>query len=388
MYKKPLFVIFVLILCTLGCSLSSNRAGEFAPTEVGTPEGPNVTKDIGSAGGTLASPDGRLTLTVPQNALTKTLPFSIQPITNKAGNGLGLAYRLEPNGKTFTTPLEISVRYDEKDLEGTVPEALSIAYQDKEGAWHAQKSARLDQAATTLTISTTHFTDFAILAGIQISPVKATVYVNEEIHVHLIQCKEPGFWGRLFSRRLDCSPAPRGSDSWVLRGPGRINYEWAKGVGYMAPAKKPTPNRAVVEVTIDFNLRNQNTGESFTERRTFSTKITIIDRGYRATGSTADLTYSGVICDLEKPFTVSGSVIGYKFQFTPSSATAGTVTITAAGMSVKAQGGGTYTIEGADTDRPRIAMKANVVGHSPVGSRTGSGTVYIDLVPLEKGECN
>ena len=113
-------------------------------------------------------------------------------------------------------------------------------------------------------------------------------------------------------------------------------------------------------------------------------------QGYRATGSTADLTYSGIICDLEKPFTVSGSVINYKFQFTPSSATAGTVTISAAGMSVKAQGGGTYTIEGANTDRPRIAMTANVVGHSPVSSVTGSGTVYIDLVPLPhvSVECN
>jgi hypothetical protein len=144
-------VVGVLVIGALGYILFSRKAGYteviFPATEVGKPEGPRVTKDIGPAGGSIASPDGRLTLTVPQNALTETVAFSIQPITNKAGGGLGLAYRLEPDGKTFTTPLEISVRYDEKDLEGTVPEALALAYQDKERAWHAQKSAKLDQAA-------------------------------------------------------------------------------------------------------------------------------------------------------------------------------------------------------------------------------------------------
>lgn len=96
----PLVVIIaVLIVCVLGYKqfLSKNNASEmiFAATETGTPQGEKITKEIGPAGGTLASPDGRLTLTVPPNALTETIPFSIQPITNKAESGLGLAYRLE-----------------------------------------------------------------------------------------------------------------------------------------------------------------------------------------------------------------------------------------------------------------------------------------------------
>jgi hypothetical protein len=140
--------IGVLTIGALGYVLFSRKAGDtevvFAATEVGTPEGSNVTKNIGPAGGTLASPDGRLTLTVPPNALAETVPFSIQPITNKAVGGLGLAYRLEPDGMTFTTPLQLAVRYDEHDLKGTIPEALSLAYQDKQGRWHLQKSLKLD----------------------------------------------------------------------------------------------------------------------------------------------------------------------------------------------------------------------------------------------------
>jgi len=108
--------------------------------------------------------------------------------------------------------------------------------------------------------------------------------------------------------------------------------------------------------------------------------------GYRASGKTADMTYSGTICDLEGPFTVNGSVINYKFNFTPASSIAGKVEIIANGMRVTADGGGTYTIEGLETGKPRIAVNASVTGHSPVGSKTGVGTVYIDLTPIE-GEC-
>ncbi|MEP6788307.1 MAG: hypothetical protein ABJB40_07745 [Acidobacteriota bacterium] len=69
---------------------------------------------------------------------TEKVAFSIQPGTHKFANGLGLAYRLEPEGKTFTNPPEISVHYNDHDLEGTFPEALSLAYQDDKGTWHMQ----------------------------------------------------------------------------------------------------------------------------------------------------------------------------------------------------------------------------------------------------------
>src|SRR5687767_3884706 len=109
MYRKLNVILPLLFLASLfsACSPASNDGDlMFVATEVGTPEGDKVTKKIGPEGGVLASPDGRLTLTVPKDALVETLPFSIQPITNKAGNGIGLAYRLEPSGRTFTTPLE------------------------------------------------------------------------------------------------------------------------------------------------------------------------------------------------------------------------------------------------------------------------------------------
>jgi hypothetical protein len=153
----PLVVIIVIIsvgALSYYLFLSKVSSGEmvFAPTEVGTPEGPNVTKNIGSAGGTPSSPDGRLTLTVPQSALTETVSFSIQPITNKSEGGLGLAYRLEPNGQTFATPVEITFKYTNGDLEGTAAEFLGAAYQDRERRWHILNSIHVDQPSGTLTV--------------------------------------------------------------------------------------------------------------------------------------------------------------------------------------------------------------------------------------------
>ncbi|MFO1464299.1 MAG: hypothetical protein U1F66_11030 [bacterium] len=110
-------------------------------------------------------------------------------------------------------------------------------------------------------------------------------------------------------------------------------------------------------------------------------------KSYRASGQVGDMTLSGVICDLEKPFTVNGSIINYKFLFTPSSPTAGTFKVSAAGLSVRVAGGGSYQIEGADTEKPRILTSGSAVGHSPVGSREGGGKFYIDLEPLETSEC-
>lgn len=392
MYRKLLFVIFILILLTHGCGLFSSKSSDaeavFAATEVGTPEGDKVAKDIGPAGGTLASPDGRLTLTVPQNALTEMLPFSIQPITNKAGGGLGIAYRLEPNGKTFTTPLEISVHYDEHDLEGTVAEALFLAYQDQQGAWHAQKSARLDQTAATLTISTTHFTDFTLGSRFQLRPNKRTLYVGESQYFVLAECKVQSRWDELWSRRQQCSPAIPARIKWELRGQGTI-AESVPGLIYTAPAKKPSPNKAFVVGTVEMEEWESENGVGQMVKKLFSAEITILDRGYRATGQTGDTVYSGTICDLESPFTITGKnpVITYPLKFEPSSATAGTMSLFAAIPFLKVDGSGSYKIEGAGTEKPRIAITASSTGTTPKFSLSGGGTFYIDLAPLEGKEC-
>jgi len=218
----------------------------FARTEVGTPVGNKVTKDIGPEGGTLVSPDGRLTLTVPQNALTETVPFSIQPVTSKFQTGLGLSYRLEPEGKTFATPLDISVHYDDHDLEGTFPEALSIAYQDKEGAWHMKEGIELNKETKTVTLAATHFSVYAFIYLYSLSPAKATVHVGDSVKILATYCHPGAGIAYILSLGKDgsCSHGEAGvfgaTSAWKLQGEGKLTKDdrspaWI----YTAPGKKP-----------------------------------------------------------------------------------------------------------------------------------------------------
>jgi len=392
----------LILAVTLGCGVFSGGTNNLviAPTEVGTPVGDKAAKEIGPAGGSLTSADGRLTLTVPQNALSETVTFTIQAVTGKAKNGVGNAYRFEPDGKKFSTPLELSFRYNDQDLEGTVPEALSIAYQDEKGAWRAQNSGTFDATAKTLTVPVTHFTDYTTFARLRLIPPRATVRVRQSQIVQLLVCAEPGLIDRLLSRPVSCDEQPpSGSASWSLEGPGNIqtsDYMQRQGMmfaTYIAPARRPNPSVAKVKISARFYAWNPNTGESTIIEKTFESRITIVGPSYRATGTWGGMTFSGTVCSLDKPFKIIGqSQLTFNFSFTPSSETGegGTVSLGGGGMGVTLHNGsGSYTVTGIDTDNPRIALTMDSFkGSYPgVGTAEGSGTRYVDLVPLDTNEC-
>jgi hypothetical protein len=299
---------------------------------------------------------------------------------------------LGPDGKTFTTPLQLSVRYDDHDLEGTVPEALAIAYQDAKGAWHGQTSARLDQGAKTLTISTTHFTDEAFLARVRIEPIEATIRVGETHVVTLYHCKEPGeepfSISRLFRQPRNCSPVSPGANAWSLRGAGTLE-PWSKdGVLYKAPVKKPTPNIVFVVVTYKFEMWNPTTGEIVLGQKAFGAQITIVDRGYRASGNAGgDTVFSGDICDLAKHFTLkTNNPFLPSFEFYPDkdSSTKGKWSFSTENR-VTGGGSGRYTVTGTGAVKTGIEMEGFSRGRGLVGpDLSGSGPMHLDLVPLDK----
>src|SRR6266542_2437764 len=141
--KKRLITAIVLFVVTITIVIaaatialilfrsSSNTLAMPGATAVGVPNGPATTKSIGPAGGSITSTDGRIVVDVPPNALPNPVDFSIQPITNLAHGGLGNAYRLEPGGHNFATPVKVSLKLDDKDLKASP----AVAYQDPTGVW-------------------------------------------------------------------------------------------------------------------------------------------------------------------------------------------------------------------------------------------------------------
>lgn len=145
----------------LACESRTHDVHRPSPTAPGTPTGEPAGATLGQSGGTLASPDGRLTITVPEGALAGPLAVSIQPITNLAPGGLGGAWRLAPAGAAFATPLLLTFHAG----SGGPLRDLAIAVQDQEGYWvHAAGVAR-DPLAGTLTVAAAHFSDWSLVAA-------------------------------------------------------------------------------------------------------------------------------------------------------------------------------------------------------------------------------
>ena len=171
-----LFFILITVVFLISCvktdpnSILNNIPGgtgtnDITPayTDVGTPVGNPVTKTIGPSGGTIASDDGILQLTIPAGALTVSTDITIQPTTNPCPGGIGLAYDMLPNGTKFAKPASLSFHYTDEDLDSTEPYFLFVAYQDSLGEWLADIVYRdVDTTAKTVTLDINHFTGRAV----------------------------------------------------------------------------------------------------------------------------------------------------------------------------------------------------------------------------------
>ncbi|HXE58497.1 MAG TPA: hypothetical protein VNK43_10895 [Gemmatimonadales bacterium] len=177
-----------LAACGGGSSTGPGKLPAIRPTEPGTPTGPAVTAVIGAEGGSLATADGAITLTVPAGAVSGATTFSILPVTNNAHGGLNAAYRLEPHGIAFAQPVRIAFRYTDADLAGTTPELLRLAYQDQAGYWLMYRRPTLDEDARTVSVETTHFSDWSMVAGAQLRPAEASVRVGTTLELRVRDC--------------------------------------------------------------------------------------------------------------------------------------------------------------------------------------------------------
>jgi regulation of enolase protein 1 (concanavalin A-like superfamily) len=360
---------------------SGNTVAMASATAVGVPNGKATTKSIGPAGGSLASADGRITVDVPPNAVTAAVDFRITPITNLGKGGVGSAYRLEPNEQKFATPVKVSFKYDAEGFKDASPESFAVAYQDSTGVWQALKTSNIDKASKTVTISTTHFTDWSLWT-IRLEPEKVTIRVGEKVHIVPIQCLKPTNWYERFQGFLGNEPC---SAMWPQNKTWSVNLGTLSpitgGVVYTAPAKKPSPNVATVRFV--YHLRGESSGIQDVRE----CQITIVDQGYKASGKIGDTVFFGDICDLEKPFTVkTNNPFLTAFEFIPSSPITGSWAYVYKN-GVSGEGSGQYTIEGSEAVKTRISLNGHGTGTVPVaGTQTSSGSFHIDLAPLDT-EC-
>ncbi len=256
----------VLAGCAGNDSRSDPEDSEPTPTatEVGTADGDPVSAVIGPGGGTISTPDGRLTVVIPEGALNADTEIGIQPITNTAHGGLGTGYRLTPDGQTFQQPIGLVFAYTDQETSATGPELLDVAFQTAEGYWQLADSLALDTTGRTVTAATRHFCDWSFLAPYRLNPPWATVpvdgarlFIIEHCFPVLGERPSPGADRPVLGHNwfpISVTHAAKVASNWSVNlipgGNETIGTVYAnlERGGYAAPSTKPNPD--VVEVSV------------------------------------------------------------------------------------------------------------------------------------------
>ncbi|WP_212004761.1 hypothetical protein [Chitinophaga sp. HK235] len=225
---------------------------------VGVADGDPVTRVIGPTGGTIATGDGRITVVIPAGALAAETGFTVQPITNTNKAGLGKAFRITPH-QVLTKPATITFQYEDADLANTFAEALGIAYQDNSGKWKAVGGIQLNKTNKTVTVKTTHFSDWSFFEAIFLEPANAFLdlgqsmplavksYFNASMNDLLYPLTQEGVEHYIGNPKNDVSAEY--IDGWALAGAGNLSSNGGHAA-YQAPATMPASNPAVVTVRV------------------------------------------------------------------------------------------------------------------------------------------
>ncbi|HYG18503.1 MAG TPA: hypothetical protein VD816_06220 [Ohtaekwangia sp.] len=183
--------LLLLLVTILSCSDSENdptpQNTDPIITERGTAVGEAVTASVGASGGTIQSGDGKLTVTIPAGALTSNTTISIQSITNEGPQGIGLGYRLAPEGINFSQPVDLTFHYNDQLLNGVPEDFLWIITQASDGSWNAMLKSNIDTNAKTVSIRTTHFSDWTLgkFIDLTVTPAAKTLLVGQSVTLHV-----------------------------------------------------------------------------------------------------------------------------------------------------------------------------------------------------------
>jgi hypothetical protein len=121
-----------------------------------------------------------------------------------------------------------------------------------------------------------------------------------------------------------------------------------------------------------------------------SFKVIDWDNSWKASGQVGKIVYSGVVCSLDQPFTIHGQndTMVFEYKYIPTSPQAGNFTYSWNAVGVTWAGGGSYTVQGADTDKPVIMGQDSGTYTASAGSGSYNFAFQINLTPLDTNECS
>jgi hypothetical protein len=117
---------------------------------------------VGQGGGILTTPQGELAITVPPGALSGDVELSATPITSMVPGAVGSAWRLGPEGVTFSKSVSLAFKYTSTMVAGTTVEHLQVATQNADHTWSYSTERTVDSSTKTITVQSTHFSDWSL----------------------------------------------------------------------------------------------------------------------------------------------------------------------------------------------------------------------------------
>lgn len=217
------------------------------PTDVGNPQGEVVSQVVGASGGTLVSSDGSVRLEIPAGALSSDTRISIQPISNEAPNGVGLAYRFLPDGTQFHKPARLTMSF--RGASSAAYDPIRIAFQDKDAFWYPAEEVSANSDTREVTVSMPHFSDWSVvemqqLENIHLQGDKGFLDLGESAELQVLEL-EPLTPGKPLKRR------PATVRMWEVTGSGNGTIQ-ANGNSavYTAPTTLPQQNPVVITVEV------------------------------------------------------------------------------------------------------------------------------------------
>ena len=267
-FAKTLYAFFllaVIFVAITGCQKKDNL--QPAPVDevkgavrpIGTSLGNIISKQIGPEGGVIKTADDAISISIPAGALAANTIIGIEPVTNTNLAGLGKAYRLMPHGQQFAKPVDLKFSYQDVKDSIAMQEALGLSYQDEKGIWHFMGNHALDTTAKTVTYKSTHFSDWALMPWLVLSPYYKIVSEDEEVDIEALQyipLKECNCDDDFLVPPVDKGypvGAPQPLDrkyvkEWKLNGPGFMIAGTDNYAFYKAPAAIPVTYTTAVSL--------------------------------------------------------------------------------------------------------------------------------------------
>lgn len=265
-FVETITIPFLVLLMTVlfSCKKNDTEKTPVDHTQMVTAKGQTigtaVTKMIGPAGGAVSSADGNVSIIIPSGALTKDESISIQEVTNQLPGAHGKIYRLLPHNIVFQKPASITVKYNDDSIRNTVPEMLGLVYQDEHGKWFHANEPVLNKQNHTLTVMTTHFSDWGYFPYLFIEPSVETVDPNAQLDLRVMATTPEDYQDVALMDSLPLNEpilAPASyCGAWSYSGEGSLSGN-ENTAHYHAPNSVPKGNPESASVSIKMHRKGQ-----------------------------------------------------------------------------------------------------------------------------------